>query len=304
MQSKQSAPDSPSPEYPGPGYPVPQVSYVGPQYLPGSAIPAIAQPVLATPSQQVVFGKLQAPSVPVPLSWAPAPPAVPNCPPGLEYLSKIDQLVIHQQIELMEMISGYETCNRYEVKNTLSQLVYFAAEENDDHTLNKYRQYRPFTIKLFDSRGQAVMLVKRPVQICGCCCPCICCLDQLEVQAPPDTTIGYVKQTWHPCLPRFSIQNEAGMDMLKIIFSCGSCCPNQDLPFEVVSLDGSCAVGRITKQWTGMAREAATKATNFEIQFPLDLDIKMKAVLLGTCFLLDFMYFEQRPESQRSQFSE
>lgn len=78
------------------------------------------------------------------------------------------------------VISGYETCNRYEVKNTLGQLVYFAAEENDDFTLNRYRQYRPFTIKLFDSRGQAAMQVKRPVQICGCCCPCVCCLDQVN----------------------------------------------------------------------------------------------------------------------------
>ena len=31
-----------------------------------------------------------------------AAPAVPHCPPGLEYLTQIDQLLIHQQVELLE----------------------------------------------------------------------------------------------------------------------------------------------------------------------------------------------------------
>ena len=33
----------------------------------------------------------------------PAPgETIPGCPPGLEYLTKIDQLLIHQQVELFE----------------------------------------------------------------------------------------------------------------------------------------------------------------------------------------------------------
>jgi len=37
-----------------------------------------------------------------------------------------------------------------------------------------------------------------------------------------------------------------------------------------------------------------TKADNFAVSFPIDLDVRMKAVLLGTIFLIDFMYFEQK----------
>lgn len=51
-------------------------------------------------------------------------------------------------------------------------------------------------------------------------------------------------------------------------------------------LDGKSNVGQITKQWTGLAREAATDATNFDVRFPLDLDIKVKAIVLGAVFLL------------------
>lgn len=50
--------------------------------------------------------------------------------------------------------------------------------------------------------------------------------------------------------------------------------------------DGGEPIGRISKQWTGLVKEALTDTDNFGIQFPLDLDVKMKAVLLGACFLI------------------
>ena len=34
-------------------------------------------------------------------------------------------------------------------------------------------------------------------------------------------------------------------------------------------------VGMITKQWTGILKEAFTDADNFGINFPLDLDVKV-----------------------------
>ena len=52
------------------------------------------------------------------------------------------------------------------------------------------------------------------------------------------------------------------------------------------SADGATKVGKVSKQWTGFVREAFTDADNFGINFPIDLDVKMKAVLLGACFLI------------------
>ena len=37
-----------------------------------------------------------------------------------------------------------------------------------------------------------------------------------------------------------------------------------------------------------------TDADNFGINFPIDLDVKVKATLLGATFLIDFMYFEKQ----------
>lgn len=55
---------------------------------------------------------------------------------------------------------------------------------------------------------------------------------------------------------------------------------------QVLSKDGEHKVGKISKQWTGLLREMYTDADVFGINFPLDLDVKMKAVLLSTCFLI------------------
>lgn len=45
-------------------------------------------------------------------------------------------------------------------------------------------------------------------------------------------------------------------------------------------------IGRISKQWSGLLKEVFTDTDNFGIQFPMDLDVKMKAVLMGACFLI------------------
>ena len=39
-----------------------------------------------------------------PIVWMPLPQGIPGCPQGLEYLTQVDQLLVHQQIELLEGI--------------------------------------------------------------------------------------------------------------------------------------------------------------------------------------------------------
>jgi hypothetical protein len=55
---------------------------------------------------------------------------------------------------------------------------------------------------------------------------------------------------------------------------------------QILSKDGSTEVGKISKKWSGLLREAFTDADNFGISFPMDLDVRMKAVMLGASFLI------------------
>jgi len=94
--------------------------------------------------------------------------------------------------------------------------------------------------------------------------------------------------------PKFVIKDQTGEPVLRIE---GPLCPISccgDVDFKVVSVQTGSEVGLITKQWSGIAKEAFTDADNFGISFPLDLDVKVKGTLLGALFLIDFMFFEQK----------
>lgn len=257
------------------------VYYVGMQPGHNTVYPAPVAPPPYTP-----------PSAPM-LMPTPARPA--GCPPGLEYLTQIDQLLVHQKVEVLEMITDWEMNNVYIVKNSMGQQVFVANEENNIFTLHMWGPARPFTINLYDNMRQQVLTLTRPLRCNMCCFPC--CLQQLEVQSPPGNPIGYVVQNWHPVLPKFTILNEMREPQLKIRGPCCDCRCMSDVVFEVTSLDESAVVGQISKQWGGFLQEGFTDADNFGISFPMDLDVKMKAVMVGACFLIDFMFFEHKPQN-------
>lgn len=57
------------------------------------------------------------------------------------------------------------------------------------------------------------------------------------------------------------------------------------LALQVNSLDGASHIGSIIRKWNGFLSTMGN-ADHFEIRFPLDLDVKMKAMIFGTCFLI------------------
>ncbi|KAK7808736.1 hypothetical protein U0070_024542, partial [Myodes glareolus] len=177
----------------------------------------------------------------------------------------------------------FETANKYKIQNQLGQKVYYAVEESNFCTRNCCGNCRSFSMRILDNSGREVINLNRPLRCRSCFCPC--CLQKIEVQAPPGVPIGYVVQTWHPCLPTFTIQDEKKQAVLKIVGPCITCSFGGNIDFEIMSLDEKNVIGRISKHWSGFLKELLTDVDSFGIQFPLDLDVKMKAVLLGACFL-------------------
>ncbi|XP_064393996.1 phospholipid scramblase 2-like isoform X2 [Halichondria panicea] len=240
-------------------------------------------------------GALGAAQQPQQVQWMAAPTDAPSdCPPGLEYLIHIDQILVNQQIEIFEIITNFETENKYRIRNTLGQQVYFAAEESSVFQRQCCGPGRAFQMSITDNNNKEVMRLDRPRRCLPCyfCCSC-CSPNVIEVQAPPGNVVGYVKQDGLGIIrPWFFIQNADGETILKIKGPVLGCACYADANFEVLSADGQTNVGRISKQWGGLAKEYFTDADNFGIQFPMDLDVKMKAVMLGAVFLIDFMFFE------------
>ncbi|KAM5291841.1 phospholipid scramblase 4 [Ctenodactylus gundi] len=310
MTTSAARPDAP-PSYdsyfaqgcPGPAAPLP-VDYPGglpmgcfsPQQP--STFP-LYQPTGSTQPMQYQPGKYPALSQLAPVMWMPRPAPMPNCPPGLECLAQLDNIHVLQHFDPLEMRTYFETNNRYDVKNNTDQMVYFVTEDTDDFTRNAYRTLRPFVLRVMDRLGREVMTMQRPFR-CTCCC--FCCpsaRQELEVQCPPGVTIGFVAEHWNLCRAVYSIQNEKKDNVMRVSGPCSTYGCGADSVFEVKSLDGAFSTGSIIRKWNGLLSTMGD-ADHFDIHFPMELDVKMKAVIFGACFLIDFMYFERSPLQQSS----
>ncbi|XP_065306926.2 phospholipid scramblase 2-like [Dermacentor albipictus] len=224
------------------------------------------------------------------LEQQPAMQPIPGCPRGLEYLSAVDQLLVHQQLQLLEMLVPYEQQNKYVVKNSMGQFIFMAFEQSDLASRCCCSNCRPFEMPLFDYRSVEVMRLYRPLRCTSCLC--FCCLQVMEVHAPPGTIIGSIRQDVS-LLPRFSVLDSAGNVVLRIsgpFCTSAICC--EDVVFDILTRDGRTKIGTMSKNWSGMIREAFTDIDNFTVTFPIDLDVKIKATLLAALFLIDFIFFE------------
>lgn len=266
---------------PGPGaFPMPQPGM--PQ--PGMPQPGMPQPGMPQPG--MIQPGIPQPGMPmVPHGgWSPSNT---TCPPGLEYLIVLDSLFMQQKVELFEAFTGWESKNKYVALNIRGETVFYIAEESGCCARMCLGSSRSCEFHVFDVNRREVLRMVRPYRCSSCCCPC--CLQELEVYSG-NTLLGSVSQNWTLWRPSFSVRDASGETVLIIKGPWFRFCI--ETLFKIKSADGVHRVGEIKKEWSGISREFFTDSDNFSITFPLDLDVKIKAVLLGACLLMDFMYYE------------
>ncbi|KAM3616321.1 uncharacterized protein V6R79_016034 [Siganus canaliculatus] len=213
---------------------------------------------------------------------APHQPA--GCPPGLEYLTQVGEILIHQKPERHR--NGMS--NIYYIKNSMGQQVFVATAEEDLSTRLKYGGFQPFTIHVHNNRAQEVLTMIRPLRR-SCCYPSP--PQELEVLSPSGNLLGNVEVKMS-CTHKTTILDDTGTPVLKIKApGCETLC-TVDIIFKVMSLKRSAVVGKIIKEHRGYRQAMSTFANNYRIKFPVDLDVKVKAVLIGACFLFDAMYYQ------------
>lgn len=54
---------------------------------------------------------------------------------------------------------------------------------------------------------------------------------------------------------------------------------------KVKTINEKLTIGKISKYWSGFVNDVFTNADNFGIHVPADLDVTVKAAMIGACFL-------------------
>ena len=228
-----------------------------------------------------------------------------DCPKNLKVLQNVETLHVKQVLEMIEVLTKFETANKYHVytKSPTGALVKIltAAERSPCLQRQLCGGARKFTIDIWDEKNEKILRLIRPFSCNSFCCgliPCNllfpCMTSDLTIIEPMSNEIlGTIRQNYK-CSPNFKIINEDEQHILNIFGPHEYCMCCEDVDFPIKNNNASQnVVGLITKQWGGICMEIGTDADNFQVKIPRDMDPKVKAVFLSAVFLLDFLYFER-----------
>jgi len=235
----------------------------------------------------------------------PHPGAISGVPLGLEYLTQVDQLICKQIVELFEVLTGFECKNKYRIMNSLDQQVYYAFEESEFCNRIFCGADRGFIIHITDNHQQEVLRIERPFKCCKGCSWCAegCCRYPVYVKDGQGNHLGTVQIQNSCCKPHFAIFDH---NDVMLYDTWGPLCPcqcvcgcTQDVKFPLKDVKTNQEVGNISKIWAGAFKDCCTDADTFGITFPMGLDAKHKALMIGAVFVIDFMVFETEQDNNQ-----
>ena len=197
----------------------------------------------------------------------------------LDRLSSISGLVVRQLKEWGEILSGFETRNKYEISDVSGLRLYLAAEEAGSTLVRWFlKALRPFTVAVFTEDGQEVLRVMRPFRFY---------FHRAEVVGSQGQSLGVIERRFSILRRVYSVLDRAGVEVYQLFGPI-----LHPWTFQIRKDGVEC--GKITKKWSGLMKEGITDADNFGVLFPGDEGVESKALFLGAVFLIDFVHFENK----------
>jgi len=197
----------------------------------------------------------------------------------VERLSSITGLMVSQQKEWGEILTGFETKNRYAILDMSGSRLYLAAEEAGSTLLRWFlKAMRPFTIAVLTEDGQVVLRIKRPFRFY---------FHRAEVLDSRGQSLGVLERRFSVLRRIYSVLDNSGHEIFQLFGPILH-------PWTFQIRNNGVEYGKITKKWSGLLKEGFTDADNFGVTFPAEWDVKLKALFLGAVFLIDFVHFENK----------
>lgn len=214
---------------------------------------------------------------------------------GLGFLIEANQLIIQQTVELTDLLSNICSENRYTVKMPRGDTLYYATESSEDFQRTCFGSGRSFSMRLYDRTQQESLILERRLA-CGNC-TFWCYLQKMEVWIPPGELVGTICQNFSFSMKAsFNVYNRHWELLYRIEGpSSFGCLLGKTQNFQIYNFDGSTQIGSIIYQW-----DQVQVSYNMLLQMPSNItETKHKALLLGSAFLLEYMFFESSKKKTR-----
>ena len=207
---------------------------------------------------------------------------------GLESLAGLESLWIHQAVDLIETFLPKEVQNKYKITDHQGTQCCMAFEESSLYSRQKMGPLRPFKMYIYDNYGRMIFFCERHFELNS---------YSVTVRLYDGTILGSIRHIvpcCRPCDQAFGVFDQNSSKIFRITVNCCKCRNREKShEFDVFDVHSEKHVAQIRKEWAGYLQEICTDADTFGVEFLIDLDAKMKAVIIGAVFLIDFTYYER-----------
>lgn len=258
---------------------------------------------------------------------------------GIEWTSGIAGLYVRQKLEPLELLTGLETKNKYNIVQIPAGQVLPAKPDSDTmapfremanhNALLKAREqsecmermccplFRGFEMQFTDASGTNFFSVKRPFKCDPCYAPpiCSCTTQELSIHDKSGALVAKAEEKGGCCTScctrTFSLTDGSGNEMYTLEASecctstggnncCAPTCFNS--AYEVVLLENGTPVsgGSQWFVWPGCnCAGLAADLTNMMIKFPEDAPPEKRAAILAGMMLIEYAVQEKKRQDKK-----
>ena len=198
----------------------------------------------------------------------------------MDTLATTSGLVVRQIKEWGEILTPFETRNRYSVSDaTTDAELGFAAEEAGSMIMRSLlKSWRPFRIAVLDKAGQTLLSIRRPFRFY---------FHEAEVRGTGDAPLGTIVRQFSVIRRIYSVLDPNGVEVCRLFGPLLR-------PWTFNVMVHGTESGQIRKKWGGLLKEGFTDADTFGVTFPPQFDARLRGLILGAVFLIDFVHFEDQ----------
>lgn len=192
------------------------------------------------------------------------------------------KVIVHQRKEWLEILSDWETRNKYEISTPTGAILGYMIERSGGLsrfiTRSFMGNWRPFDIEVLTQNARRALHIQRPIFFL---------FPKIYIYDDRDELVGYVQKRFGLFYKKYDLCSPTGE-----LFAHVKTPLWRVWTFPIYTGTGQ-AVGCISKRWQGILKEAFTDSDQFVIDFSdFKWTSQQRATLLAAAISIDFDYFE------------